>query len=98
MAEKTVKSNPEITWVEDDINVDPTSVPRSICVTGFPATTDPRDLIIHFQRKKNGGDDVEGIILSERGIAIVTFNKPGGKICGANLAGILNAKKKSTFI
>ena len=51
---------------------------RSICVTGFPSTTKPEDLFIHFQRTENGGDEVERIIIGERGNAVITFKSSEG--------------------
>ncbi len=65
---------------EDDIYIDPTNVSRSIYVTGFRATTKSEDLIIHFQKKKNGGSDIDSIIISKRGAAAITFDNPEGKI------------------
>ena len=61
--------------------INPTSFSRSIHVTCFQASTTPEDLIIHFQRKKNGGGDIESIAVSERGIAVISFDKPEGEIC-----------------
>ena len=58
----------------------PTSISRSVLVTGFQASTTPEDLIIHFQRKRNGGGDIESIAVSKRGIAVITFDKREGEI------------------
>ena len=67
--------------VEDDIcDIDPTSISRSICVTGFPTGTKSEALIIHFQRKKNGGGDIESITINKRGAAVITFDNPDGEI------------------
>ena len=60
--------------------INPTSFSRTILVTGFQASTTPEDLIIHFQRKKYGGGDIESIAVSNRGIAVITFDKPEGEI------------------
>ncbi|KAL9974241.1 hypothetical protein ACROYT_G011256 [Oculina patagonica] len=80
MAEKTTNgegsSGTVVSRVEDDIHVDPTSVSRSIHVTGFRATTKSEDLIIHFQRKKNGGGDIDSITISKQGAAVITFDSP----------------------
>ena len=61
-------------------DIEPARMVRSIHVTGFQTTTTPEDLIIHFQRKKNGGGDVESIAVSKRGTAVITFEKPEGEI------------------
>ena len=68
--------------VEDDIkNIDPKSISRSVIVTGFQeGTKSELDLIIHFQRKKNGGGDIERIIVSKKGTAVITFDNPEGEI------------------
>ena len=67
--------------VEDDIwDVNPTSISQSICVTGFPTGTKSADLLIHFQRKRNGGGDIESIIINKRGTAVITFDNPDGEI------------------
>ena len=69
-----------VVQVENGIEIDTTSVSRSIYVTGFEATTKPDDLIIYFQRKKNGGGDINSIIVSKRGAAVITFEDPEGKM------------------
>ena len=67
--------------VEEEIrDIDSASVSRSIFVTGFQTTTKSEDLIIHFQRKKNGGGDIESITVSKQGTAVITFDNPEGKI------------------
>lgn len=66
--------------VKGDISeIDWTSISRSVFVTGFRAHTTPEELIIHFQRRKNGGGDIEKIILSKKGTAVITFDSPEGE-------------------
>lgn len=66
--------------VEGNISeIDWTSISRSVIATGFPAHTKSGDLIIHFQRWKNGGGDIEKIILSKKGTAVITFDEPEGE-------------------
>lgn len=66
---------------EEDIgDIDPTSISRSVFVTGLNAATKSEDLIIHFQRKKNGGGDIDSIVISrKKGAAVVTFDDPKGE-------------------
>ena len=66
---------------EEDIgDIDPTRISRSVFVTGFNAATKSEDLIIHFQRKKNGGGDIDSIVISgKKGAAVVTFDDPKGE-------------------
>lgn len=88
MAEKT--GNAEGTagsfvfQVEDDIHIDTALVSRSVYVTGFQPTTKSEDLIIHFQRTRNGGGDIDSIVISKRGDAVITFDSPEGKMFLAN--------------
>ena len=70
----------EVVRVKGDISeIDWTSISRSVVVTGFRAHTTPEELIIHFQRRKNGGGDIEKIILSKKGTAVITFDSPEGE-------------------
>ena len=72
-------------WEEDDFLIDPPkSAPCSIYVTGFQAATTSEDLIIHFQKKRNGGDDVDSIVMSKHRAAVITFKSPEGKMFVAN--------------
>lgn len=65
--------------LEDICDVDPTSISRSIFVTGFKTTIKSEDLIIHFQRRRNGGGDIESVTISKRGTALITFDSPDGE-------------------
>ena len=70
----------ETHFIEGDIHINPRNVSRSIYVTGF--RTQPRvdDLIIHFQRRKNGGGDIESIVISGKKVAaVITFDREEGK-------------------
>ena len=84
MAEKIANTGqtagPVVVGREDDTHIDPTRASHSIYVTGFPATTKSEDLIIHFQRKKNGGGDIGSITISKPGAAVITFDSPEGKM------------------
>jgi len=52
---------------------------RSVVVKNLSPITKKEDIIIHFQRKRNGGGEVECVrLLSERA-AVVTFEKSEGK-------------------
>ena len=80
MAEKVTYILPVI-QEEDNIHIDPASVSCTIYVTGFQAGTKPEELIIHFQRRKNGGGDIVGIVISSwQRAAAITFDSPEGKI------------------
>lgn len=66
--------------VEEDIReIDQTIISRSVYVTGFQNKTAER-LIIHFQREKNGGQDIEKITVSKKGAAVITFYDPKGEM------------------
>lgn len=82
-----------ISRVEEDIHIDPTSACRSICVKGIPEGTTAEELTIHFQRKKNGGGDVDTIVMNKRGTAVITFDNPEGKTSVAKIALLFVNKK-----
>ena len=52
---------------------------RTIVVSGFPEGTTQNTIHIHFQREKNKGGEVEGVILlPEKKEAFVIFEDPRG--------------------
>lgn len=66
--------------VEGDISeIDQTIISRSVYVTGFQNETAER-LINHFQREKNGGRDIEKVMVSKKGTAVITFYDPKGEM------------------
>lgn len=77
-------SGTSVVQVEGDIHIDPALVSRSVHVTGYKPTTKSEDLIIHFQRTRNGGGDIDSIVVSKRGAAVITFDNPEGKLFMAN--------------
>ena len=79
--ERTAAGSVVVRTFDKSCDINPTSISRSILVTDFQATTTPEDLIIHFQRKRNGGGDIESIAVNNRGTAVITFEKPEGEIC-----------------
>ena len=81
-AGKTAGSS--VVEVEGDIDIDRSQVSRSVYVTGYKPTTKSEDLIIHFQRTRNGGGDIDSIVISKRGVAVITFDDPEGKMIISN--------------
>ena len=63
---------------KDDIVVDEDKASRGIYVTGFPSNTTANDLVIHFQRFKHGGGDIECIQITENRFAIIIFEDRSG--------------------
>lgn len=80
MANAGVTAGSSVVQEEGDISIDPVLISRSVYVTGYKPTTEWTDLIIHFQRTKNGGGDIEHIVMSKRGAAVIIFNSPEGKM------------------
>ena len=78
--ERTGAGSVVVRTFDESCDINPTSFSRSVHVTGFQASTTPEDLIIHFQRKKNGRGNIESIAVSERVNAVITFEKPEGEI------------------
>ena len=54
---------------------------RTIMVFGLPEDATEKGLHIHFQKKKNGGGDIEEITILPGGKATVVFEDPEG-LCG----------------
>lgn len=78
--ERTVASVSIRTVEELCGNVDLEFIPRSVVVTEFKSSTTSEQFIIHFQRKQNGGGDIERITRSfKRQAAVITFHKPEGE-------------------
>ena len=52
---------------------------KTIIVSNIPRETSEHTIIIHFQKRKHGGGDVESIQTIGDGVALVTFEKAEGK-------------------
>ena len=59
-------------------NSDSGDVVRRILVSGLPVGTTENSVYIHFQKKKNGGGEIERITLLNEGKALVLFEDPKG--------------------
>jgi len=70
--------------LESDIRIDAALVPRSVFVTGYKPTTTWQDLVIHFQRMRHGGGDIDSIVMSKQGAAVITFDSPEGNMLMVN--------------
>ena len=53
---------------------------RTISVSGLPEGSTENSVYIHFQKKKNGGGEIEKVELQEQGKAIVVFEDPQGRL------------------
>ena len=51
---------------------------RSVVVKNLSPLTKKEDVIIYFQRRRNGGGEVECVRLLKAGTAVVTFEKSEG--------------------
>lgn len=63
---------------KEDIIIDETNAGRSISVSGFPKETTANELVIHFQKEKHGGGDIECIHITDKGVAVIVFDEPTG--------------------
>ena len=63
---------------KEDVIIDKTNVDRSISVSGFPKETTANELVIHFQKRKHGGGDIECIHITDKGVAVIVFDEPTG--------------------
>ena len=53
---------------------------RTVVISNFPADVGVEELTIHFQKEKNGGGDVEDVLV-EGNVAFVIFDLPEGLEC-----------------
>lgn len=51
---------------------------NSVIVQNLSPATSEDTIMIHFQRKRNGGGEVERVRLLSEGVAVVTFEKSEG--------------------
>ena len=77
---------------------------RSVVVTNIPLTTAPENILIYFQRQKNGGGEIDHVHIPKKRTAVITFDSSAGfrgtkrlvsvNICSRedNLAGIFVSK------
>ena len=63
---------------KEDVIIDKTNAARSISVSGFPEETKANELVIHFQKQKHGGGDIECIHITDKGVAVIVFDEPTG--------------------
>ena len=54
-------------------------ISKSILVKNISPATREKDIFIHFQRKRNGGGEVDYVRLLGERTAVVTFEKSEGK-------------------
>ena len=50
---------------------------QTVVVSNFPADIEEDELTIHFQKEKNGGGDVDEVVVDGR-VAFVVFDSPEG--------------------
>lgn len=51
---------------------------RSVVVSNISPQTTKEGVMIHFQRQKNGGGEIDDIHIPEEGTAVITFEKMEG--------------------
>ena len=51
---------------------------RSVVVLNIPQQTTAENIVIHFQRQKNGGGEIDHLHIPEKGTAVVTFESSEG--------------------
>ena len=54
------------------------NVEKSILVCGLPDGVTWKEITIHFQKKKNGGGEIEKVIVLSGNTALVLFEDAGG--------------------
>jgi len=51
---------------------------RSVVVLNIPQQTTAENIVIHFQRQKNGGGEIDHVHIPEKGTAVITFESSEG--------------------
>ena len=51
---------------------------RSVVVQNIPPDTAADSIIVHFQRQKNGGGEIDHVHIPEKGTAVITFESSEG--------------------
>ena len=51
---------------------------RSVVVQNIPPDTAADGIVIHFQRQKNGGGEIDHVHIPEKGTAVITFESSEG--------------------
>ena len=51
---------------------------RSVVVQNIPPDTAADSIVIHFQRQKNGGGEIDHVHIPEKGTAVITFESSEG--------------------
>ena len=51
---------------------------RSVVVQDIPQDTAADSIVIHFQRQKNGGGEIDHVHIPEKGTAVITFESSEG--------------------
>ena len=57
--------------------IEPFDSKRTVVVSNFPAGVGEDELTIHFQKEKNGGGDVDKVVM-DGSVAFVIFDFPEG--------------------
>ena len=70
--EKCRSNSPNIELLEEE------QAARSILISNISPQTTTEDVTIHFQRRKNGGGEIDGIHIPKNGTAVITFEKSEG--------------------
>ena len=52
---------------------------RSVVVSNIPQQTTAEDIVIHFQRRKNGGGDIDHVHIPRKGSAVITYDSIEGE-------------------
>ena len=63
---------------KDDIVINKDNASRGIYVTGFPSNTTADELVIHFQKRKHGGGDIDCLHITENRAAVIIFDDLSG--------------------
>lgn len=52
---------------------------RSVVVSNIPQQTTAEDIVIYFQKRKNGGGDINHLHITEKGSAVIIYDSIEGE-------------------
>jgi len=70
---------------------------RSIVISNISPQTTTEGVYIHFQRKKNGGGEIDHICIPKKGTVVITFEERGGLCIPCLVLSLLTRKRNTKF-
>ena len=89
--DKCLSNAPNVQLLEEE------QAARSIVISNISPQTTKECVHIHFQRKKNGGGEIDHIYIPKKGTAVITFEKREGLCIPCLVLPLLTRKRNTKF-